>query len=88
MLPRVTAHEVEAVAVDARRRHELAHGRRRLVRTTHHGEQEAGVPRVEDRPSIMENPRSCSPCRLMLISVVSSLDRAGSRWAGSWKVAV
>ena len=40
------------------------------------------------RPSIMEKPRSCSPCRLRLIRAVSSLDSARSRWAGSWKVAV
>ena len=40
------------------------------------------------RPNIIENPRSCSPCRLRLISPASSADSAGSRRDGSWNEAV
>ena len=47
VVARVTSHEVEGVPADARGRHELAHGRSRPIRPTDHGEQEAGVPRIE-----------------------------------------
>ncbi len=48
MVGRVAPHQVQRVAVDARGRDELAHGRRRPVGAPHHGQQQPGVAGVED----------------------------------------
>ncbi len=48
VVARVAPHEVERKPVDARRRHELAHGCRRSVGRPDHRQHEAGISRVED----------------------------------------
>ena len=48
VLARVSPHQVEREAPDGRGRHELAHGRRKAVRAVDDGEEEAGVPGIEE----------------------------------------